>query len=364
MKKIGIDVRLLGQTGVGRYITNLLFNLPYSSDIIYYVYVYNRGKNELPLRSKNVVIQEAPYHWHSIAEQTLFLGKLNEDNLSLMHFTYFSYPLLYRRKFIITLHDLIPYLYKTGKAAVGNQLIYFIKHFFYTLLIKNVVKNASAIITPSLTVKREITRLFGDQVRDKIQVIYEGVGEKLMNTLGNEKLKNYFSFPFFIYVGNFYPHKNVENLIQAFTFLHTDIKLVLLGPSDFFSSRILQLINRLKCHKKIILFQNPKDADLVFFYKNAQALIHPSFAEGFGLPLIEATYFHCPIIASDIPVFNEILDGQFVKFNPHDIKSIKNAIQQHITHPQKFSHHDILKRFSFKKMVDETMHLYQKLLNE
>ena len=142
--------------------------------------------------------------------------------------------------------------------------------------------------------------------------------------------------------------------------MNTQVQLVLLGPSDFFSARILQFIKRLKCDKKIILLNNPTDEDLVFFYKNALALIHPSFAEGFGLPLLEAAYFNCPIVASDIPVFNEILDGHFIKFSPHDLNSIKNAIQQHIANPQKFNYQELLKRFSFKKMAKETYILYEK----
>lgn len=378
MRKIGIDARLLGQTGVGRYITNLLLNLQYSSDITYYVYVYDKRKNKIAINIKNVIIQEAPYHWHTIAEQTLFLGKLNADALNLMHFTYFSYPFFYRRPFIITLHDLIPYFYHTGRATTGYQFIYRFKHFFYKVLVKNAVNNACALITPSETVKKEIIFLFGEKYNSKIHTIYEGVDQKLTTVIENKLLRGKptryplswnntlekkFSFPFYIYVGNFYPHKNVERLIKAFAQIQGAIKLILIGPSDFFSARILQLINKLKCGKKIILFQNPRDEDLVFFYKNAQALIHPSFAEGFGLPLIEAAYFNCSIIASDIPVFNEILDGQFTKFNPYDINDIKTKIEQELKHPKRSNYREIMKRFSFKKMSETTFRLYNKILS-
>ncbi|HLD26757.1 MAG TPA: glycosyltransferase family 1 protein [Patescibacteria group bacterium] len=361
MKKIGIDARLLGQTGVGRYISNLLFYLPSSSKITFYIYVYNKKHlKDILYNSPNALIRETPYHWHSISEQTVFLRKLNKDNLDLMHFTYFSYPFFYRRKFIITLHDLIPFFYRTGKATTGNQMMYTLKHFFYTLLIRNAVKNACAIITPSQQVKKDISHLFGKKYENKIYSLYEGVDKHIMNVHENISMKQRFPLPFYIYVGNFYPHKNIENLIKAFAQLNTQVQLVLLGPSDFFSARILQFIKRLKCDKKIILLNNPTDEDLVFFYKNALALIHPSFAEGFGLPLLEAAYFNCPIVASDIPVFNEILDGHFIKFSPHDLNSIKNAIQQHIANPQKFNYQELLKRFSFKKMAKETYILYEK----
>lgn len=361
MKKIGIDARLLGQTGVGRYVSNLLFYLPPSSDLIFYIYVYDKKQiDHIPLHIKNVVVRETPYHWHSLSEQTSFLRVLYKDNLDLMHFTYFSYPFFYRRKFIITLHDLIPFFYKTGKATTSNHLIYFIKHCFYKLLVRNAVQKSNAIITPSKQVKKEITQMFGEKYEYKIYPLYEGVDAHIMRAHENKYLKQRFTFPFYMYVGNFYPHKNVESLIKAFSHIHGGIKLILLGPSDFFSTRILQLIKRLKSDTKIVLFKNPTDEDLIFFYKNAKALIHPSLAEGFGLPLLEAVYFNCPIIASDIPVFNEILDGQFIKFNPHNMNDIKRLIQQHISRPQIFNYKEILARFSFKKMTEETYKLYEK----
>lgn len=362
MKKIGIDARLIGQTGVGRYITNLLRYLPEDNNYIFYIYTLAVNLQKIPKKS-NFVLREADYRWHTFAEQTAFLKLLYQDNLDLMHFTYFSYPLFYKRKFMITLHDLIPYFYKTGKATSGNQFIYKIKHFFYKLLLKNAVKNARLIIAPSETIKSEIVKNFHPMSPDKIKVIYEGVAEELMNGSENMMLKKQFLFPFFVYIGNFYPHKNMENLVRAFAKIANDVKLILIGPADFFSGRLHQLINQLKQKERILFFKNPTDADLKFFYQHAQALIHPSLSEGFGLPLIEAAYFDCPIIASDIPIFNEILNGQFIKFNPHEVEDIKNKIEQQINQPKKFDYQNFLQKFSFKKMTEKTFEVYKKILN-
>lgn len=360
MKKIGIDARLLGQTGVGRYIVNLLHNLPDSPQFSFFIYTLKNNPSAIALSNKNCIVREADYRWHTLSEQTLFLKKLYEDQLDLMHFTYFSYPLFYRKSFIVTLHDIIPYLYKTGTASVGNRWMYGIKHLFYTVLLKNTVLHAAAIITPTQTIKKEIGAAFGAKHLKKIYPIYEGVDSNLMKADENKKLALDFSFPFYIYVGNFYPHKNVENLVKAFAYIAGPTKLILLGPSDFFSVRVRQLIEKLQCQQKILLFPNPSDRDLVFFYAHAKALIHPSLSEGFGLPLLEAAYFNCPVIASDIPVFNEILAGQFIKFNPHDYTDIQNKITKHIVHPTAFQYEKVIQRFSFKKMAQETFSIYQK----
>lgn len=360
MKKIGIDARLAHQTGVGRYITNLIRYLPETKKYQWHLYVLPETNRQL-VRQANCVIRPAPYRWHSFAEQTAFLHQLNQDQLDLMHFTYFSYPLFYRKKFIITLHDLIPYFHKTGKATTKSPLVYSLKHLFYKLLIGNAVKKAAAIITPSNSVKSEICSTFGQPYEKKIAVTYEGVDEKLMRVSENQQLQQQFSTDFFIYIGNFYPHKNVEKLIRAFSLLKSDAKLILLGPADFFSGRILQFINKLECDEKVIFFPNPTNEDLVFFYKHARALIHPSLAEGFGLPLIEAIYFHCPIIASNIPVFNELLGDNFLKFNPRDVNDIKAKIEQRISQPSQVHYQNITERFSFKQMAEKTFRLYESL---
>ena len=59
-----------------------------------------------------------------------------------MHFTYFGYPVFYRRKFIATVHDLTPLLFKTGKASTKNPLIYGIKHFFFKHILRSQIENA------------------------------------------------------------------------------------------------------------------------------------------------------------------------------------------------------------------------------
>src|SRR5438876_10158241 len=103
MKRIGIDARLFSQTGVGTYLQNFLHYVPQflnSTDLLY-VYILKDDVGSLvqhPQIHPRIVTQK----WHSITEQTGFLYELMKDNLDLMHFTYFSYPVLYRRPFIAT----------------------------------------------------------------------------------------------------------------------------------------------------------------------------------------------------------------------------------------------------------------------
>ncbi|MBI4009470.1 glycosyltransferase family 4 protein, partial [Candidatus Roizmanbacteria bacterium] len=283
-----------------------------------------------------------------------------------MHFTYFSYPVLYKRKFVATIHDTTPLNFKTGKASTKNPLLYKLKHIAFKFVISQQIKNAQAIISPTKTVKKQLLNIFGNKYESKIFPIYEGIDYELMNLKNiSSNVKHLTSnIPFFIYVGNFYPHKNVERLIQAFAKVKKDIRLILLGPDDYFSKRLFQLINRLKQEKRIVFYHNPSRDDLVFFYKNAQALIHPSLSEGFGLPLAEAAYFKLPIIASNIDVFREILDGNYISFNPTDVNDIAAKIKQFLSQKIKYSYDSVLKKFSFKAMTNKTLEIYQKNLRQ
>lgn len=364
MKKIGIDARLYSQTGIGTYLKNLIHYLDKKElgGNLFYIYLMPDDYNTVSFKNKNIIKRKVSYRWHTLGEQVGFVSKLYQDNLDLMHFTYFSYPVLYWKKFIATVHDATPLLFKTGKASTRNQLIYNLKHFFFKIILRCQIKFAVKIITPTNTVKNQLVNIYGEEIRKKIQYIYEGVNYQIFESKENKKLAKKFS-NFFIYVGNFYPHKNIEKLIKAFSEVKTSSKLLLIGPNDFFKNRILQYINISKQEGRILFVESRTTKDLVFFYKNALALIHPSLSEGFGLPLIEAAYFNCPIIGSNIDVFKELLGENYLSFDPNNVDDIRKKIKYFIDKKPKFDYKNIMNRYSFKKMADETLRIYQVILN-
>jgi len=363
MKKIGIDARLYSQTGVGTYLKNLLYYLEKKElkDEFFYIYLMAEDYNRISFKNKNIIKRRVNYRWHSIGEQLGFAINLYLDNLDLMHFTYFSYPILYFKKFLATVHDTTPLLFKTGKASTKNKLIYNIKHLFFRLIIWCQIIRALRIITPTNTVKKQLINLYGKTISEKIIPIYEGVSYQIKKTKENKSLSKKFD-SFFIYVGNFYPHKNVENLIKAFKNINKKYNLILLGPDDYFTKRILRCIDTSKSNDQTFLLKNPSLRDLVFFYKNAIAIIHPSLSEGFGLPLIEATYFNCPIIASDINVFKELLGNNYLSFNPSDVNDIGNKIKKFLERKPSFDYRNIISQYSFEKMTNETVKIYKEVL--
>jgi len=376
MYKIGIDARLYSQTGVGIYLRNLLYFLEKiaKKGIFFYIYLLPEDYDKVKFKSKYFLKKLTNSRWHSFSEQINFASILYKDDLDLVHFTYFSYPVLYRKKFISTIHDVTPIFYKTGRASTKNQILYEVKYRAFKFVMSQQVKNAQIIITPSHFVKKQLVEIYGQSYASRIQPIYEGVDFELIETVNRHpelvsgskfRFRNKFGMtktPFFIYVGNFYPHKNLELLIQAFAKVKGNTNLILIGPDDFFSNRLIQLIKQLNQSKRIIFFHNPKRSDMVFFYKNALALIHPSLSEGFGLPLVEAAYFNLPIIAANIEVFKELLNNKYISFNPLSVKDIAEKIIFFLKQKTKVEYGNLLNKFSFEKMVIETYKLYQQAL--
>ncbi len=365
MVTIGIDARLYFQTGVGVYLRNLIYFLQEmpTENIRFLIYILAKEEKKIHFAKENFIKKTVPYHWHSLSEQIGFARTLYEDRLDLMHFTYFSYPVMYRRRFIATIHDITPLLYKTGTASSQNILFYELKHTIFKFVLSSQIYNALHIIVPAETVKSQITDLFGQKISSKIEPIYEGVDRDLVNVSPKDPIPP-FSKPFFIYVGNFYPHKNVEALVKAYSHVQHEASLVLIGPEDFFTKRVKKYVESLQQQNRIVFRTNISRAELTFFYKNALALIHPSLSEGFGLPIIEAAYFKLPIIASRIPVFSELLDDQYLAFDPRDPHDITEKINFFLKHKPRFNYLTLLKKCSFESMAETTFHIYQKYTNE
>jgi len=125
--------------------------------------------------------------------------------------------------------------------------------------------------------------------------------------------------PLFLMVGTIEPRKGHLQTLAAFEALWEegeDVVLVIIGKEgwkglpDTMKRTIPETISRLRNHPEkdthLFWFENADDAFLEQLYKNASALIAASECEGFGLPLIEAAWHGLPIIARDIPVFNEV----------------------------------------------------------
>lgn len=368
--KIGIDCRLWSETGVGRYIRNLVLNLQkIDKKNEYVLFVLNKDYNQVisHFSSLNFHLVKADIKWHTLEEQLKFPKILNRENLDLMHFPYHSVPIFYNRPFVLTIHDLIPYNFPTGKASALPFFLYRIKFLAYKYVLRNAAKKAKKIIAVSNATKYEIVKHLGIDSK-KVAVAYEGVDDKISNhksQISNKlQITNYF-----LYVGNEFPHKNLDRLLEAFKTLNHDAKLVMVGKDDYFYKRLREKAERMGLSKKVIFLQSVNDEELASLYRNALALVAPSLMEGFGLPALEAMANNCLVLASDIPSLKEICGGAALYFNPLSINELVDKLKMVTLHTTEYGGlEEIRKRgieraklFSWEKMAEETLKAYNSL---
>jgi len=367
---IGIDCRLWNETGIGRYIRNLVLELnKLDSSNIYVLFIL--ATNEARIKHydlrKNFKIVIADIRWHSIEEQLLLPEILKKENLDLMHFPYFSVPILYNKPFVVTIHDLIIDHYPTGEATTLPPLVYQAKRLGYRYIIQTAAKKARKVITVSHATEEEII----DHLhipKEKIVVTYEGIDSKMTNSQFPITKYQIPDTRYFLHVGNVYPHKNSNRLIDAFALLlktHPDIQLIFVGKDDYFFQKLKKKVNTLGLEKSIIFTGLISDEELAAYYHHADAVIIPSLMEGFGLPTVEAIAQNCLVLASAIPSLKEICEDGALYFDPmkeSDIaKCMEKALQLPIAKKKEIIANGKKKiaDYSWEKMAKETISIYE-----
>jgi len=359
--RIGIDARLWNESGVGRYTRNLVQNLTILDKKNQYVLFLGGKEFESLSFPDNFKKVRADLHWHTLSEQLKFPTIINRENLDLMHFPYFSVPIFYNRAYVVTIHDLILHHFPTGQASTHSPMVYGAKLLFYRYIVNRAAQKSKKIITVSRATKREIVEdLKTDE--NKIVVTYEGIEDDLKDNGDAPLYKDYF-----LYVGNAYPHKNLDRLLDAFdVFIKTNgkISLVLVGKEDFFYKRLKQRVSDKGMDKRVKFFGEASNKDLANLYSHALGLVMPSLMEGFGLPALEAMANGCLILASDIPSLKEICLDSAMYFNPHDTDSLTKSLKLALR--AKKTKAKMIKKglarvqyFSWEKMAKETLKIYE-----
>lgn len=357
--KIGIDCRLWSETGVGRYIRNLVFNLQkIDKKNIYILFILSKDREEIlnQVQNDNFRIVGTDIRWHTIEEQLKLPQILNKENLDLVHFPYYSVPFFYNRPFVMTIHDLIVNHFSTGQASTLPFPVYYLKLLAYKFLIAQSARKAKKVIAVSNATKEEIVGHLNVN-SSKVAVIYEGASVFRPKGISTKR--------YFLYVGNAYPHKNLDRLIEAFKILNNDAKLVIVGKEDYFYKRLKKKAQDLRLSDKIIFLQNVSDEELSNLYQNAIALIMPSLMEGFGLPALEAMANKCLVLSSNIPALKEVCGDAAIYFDPHNVEDISEKMKRICSNDSNHRSEKIkmgldrAKFFSWRKMAKETLAVYE-----
>jgi len=380
--RIGIDARMYGPEvgggGLGRYVEQLVNHLPeIDHQNRYVLFVGEKSLSAKNTQSLHPSIT-TPIHWYTLKEQLFLAPLIDKQKLDLVHFPHWNVPIGLRTPFVVTIHDLIlleeP---RSARATTRNSLFYAIKYFAFKKVLEHAINKSVKIITPSNATKQSILKYFPSVDQKKISVIYEGVTalpSRTSRPSGPSGSSRPFSF--LLYIGNCYPHKNLETLLSAFTILHEqipDLHLVIAGRNDVFFKKLKERSFAIaqddtNVTSFIHFEENPTDERLAELYGQAELYVFPSRVEGFGLPPLEAMSQSTPVACSDIPSLREILGNAAVYFPKDNPDEIAKVISEVINNPIKKTELinrglEQIKHYSWEKMAKEIVNIYQDCAN-
>lgn len=284
-------------------------------------------------------------------------------------------PLPISVPYIMTVHDLLDYMYRAKmRTGLGRVM-----HFYMTRL---VLQRSARIFAVSNFTKQDITRFF--QVPpERIEVIYNALDDRfrLGHTTPEERetlVERYqINHPFVLYAGRISPHKNVVRTIEAFSALKTelakdrrypDLKLIIIGDEVSKHPDIRRAVIKSGVQNDVrFLGFVPIDV-LRIFYDAAKVFVFPSLYEGFGLPPLEAMAHGTPVVTSNVAALPEVVGNAALLVNPENVFEISRALFRALTDANlrermKVAGIEQSQRFSWEKSVSRMIEVYEEIGN-
>lgn len=171
------------------------------------------------------------------------------------------------------------------------------------------------------------------------------------------------------------PRKNVAHLIRCFFKLITQNQLlnsylVLVGAKGWLFDDIFRAAHLdSKLQERVVFTGHIPDQDLSAIYSGAKFFVYPSLYEGFGLPPLEAMQCGVPVITSNTSSLPEVVGDAGITVDPMDEDALCEAMLRLLNDDnlcQEFSRKGLerSRQFSWEKCVDETIAIYQKILDQ
>lgn len=252
---------------------------------------------------------------------------------------------------LVTVHDLI-------HLDVASEASGF-KNFYYNIL-RSILKRQRAVITVSHYSAQRMQEWLGP-VGPKIYVVYNGVSDRF--TCDVEAPSAVFR-PYFLYVGNTKPHKNVDKLLQAFQrsglYREADFRLVC-RPDE----NLLRIVNKLDLQNHTHFHTGVDEEALASLYRGGIATCLISSVEGFGLPVVEAMRCGAQVLVSHCGALREVAGPDAIFVDPSAEESIVSGLNEafsqwgHDPHPN-MKNIEFSKRYAWsetrtnvRRIVDE-----------
>jgi glycosyltransferase involved in cell wall biosynthesis len=244
-------------------------------------------------------------------------------NVDLMIFPTILSATYYRKKFAFMFCDISHKYYPNFPELGGDYGIRYREAIF-----SNGCSNATCIIVESEELKKEVVKFY-DTLESKIFVLYQTFSTSLKSIEVNEVSDIILPEKYIFYPAQLWEHKNHINLFKAFKILRdkdTNISLVLTGFPKSGKDKLFDLISELDIGNNIYYFGYVSDSSIVTIYKNAFALVMPTYFGPTNIPTLEAFYYKCPAVISNLPGAYEQARDAVLYFDPNNPNEIADKV--------------------------------------
>lgn len=254
--------------------------------------------------------------YRAIYINTVLPLQCRSKNLEVLFCPMVEFPFLASVPLVVHVHDLHPLQFprQFGKAAA-----------YFRFSLNRLRKTVRRITVSSEFVKIKLLVATGIEA-DSVDVIPLAYNKDIFCPQKIDIKKDFLaryslSDGYILAVGNLFPYKNINTLIDAFLGIKSRIRhsLVIVGRKEFSGSALPE-------DDRIKYMDYVQAKDLPKFYSYADIFVHPSLSEGFGLTPLEAMACGTPVISSNAGALPEVVGDAGLLFDPRDVSSLSEFI--------------------------------------
>lgn len=335
-KQLTIDARMQSHTGIGRVIEHLL------------------PRVKARLQGVSVSVLNEDISIYSLQEQRKLPKLIKGANL--LWSPHYNIPICTKVPYVVTIHDMAHLDLAEHKSSVFKQI-------YAKMLLGRVAKKAKHIVCVSEFTKLRWLHYFPDAAY-KTTVIYHGAPD------ATKPIPKASETPYFLFIGNIKPHKNLGTLLRAFEQVKDAIPhdLYIIGQFEGLRTQDGKAWKMLESLKpRVKLLGKVGDKELKTYLAGAEALVFPSKYEGFGLPPLEAMAFDVPVIAANAASIPEVCGDAALYCDPKSETDIASKLQMFASDPVLKAEfiekgRERVKQFSWEKAADEYAAIFKQQL--
>jgi glycosyltransferase involved in cell wall biosynthesis len=147
------------------------------------------------------------------------------------------------------------------------------------------------------------------------------------------------------------------------------LPIVLVGQEGLGVKELYKTIDEIGISDRVFFIRDAGDSELAALYRHAACFIFPSFAEGFGLPVLEAMASGIPVITSNKTSLPEVSGDAALLVNPNSVEDIAKSIDDLLTSEKTASTlvrngFNQVKKFSWETAAIQVSQFYLKRVND